>query len=281
MRETGGDPFAADAIREHYRPQGSADALPGTALGTTISMADKLDTLVGCFSINLVPSGAKDPFALRRSALGIIRMVLAGEGIYLPLRSIIDGAHAAYPQDVPERDAAATVTALLDFFYGRLKSFLKADGYDYDLIDAVQALGLDDLFDAVSRVRALAGFKEMAAYEALVAANKRIANILAKSDGGGRGVTVDPALFSESAEADLWNAVTACSSQVTQRVAERAYGEALAALAGLRQQIDQFFDEVLVMDPDSRVRDNRLALLAEVRDSFRQVADVSRLVLPA
>ncbi len=280
LRAAGGDGRVADAIREHYRPQGSADDLPETVLGSIVSMADKLDTLVGCFSIGLVPSGAKDPFALRRSALGVIRMVLAGEGMHLPLRPLLEGAHAAYPREVPERDAAETAGALLDFFYGRLKSFLKADGYDYDLIEAVQALGLDDLFDVVSRVRALAGFKEMAAYEALVAANKRIANILAKSQGDGRGGTVDPSLFSDAAEEALWQAVGECAGRVTERVKQGAYGDALADLAGLRSGIDRFFDDVLVMDPDARVRDNRLALLAAVRGTFQQVADVSRLVLP-
>lgn len=283
LSATGGaaDAEAAAAIREHYRPQGATDAVPETTIGTVVALADKLDTLVGCFSINLAPSGAKDPFALRRAALGVIRMLLAGPGIRLPLQTVLSRAHAAYPREIPQCDAGETVAALLDFFYGRLKAHLKAEGYDHDLIDAVQALGLDDLFDAVSRVRALAGFKEMAAYQALVAANKRIVNILDKSAGGAAGVgVVDPARFADAAERALWQALSGCSEEVARRVAAAAYGDALATLAGLRPEIDRFFDQVLVMDPDSGIRANRLALLATVRDLFRQVADVSRLVLP-
>ena len=290
LRAAGGEPEVAAAIREHYRPQGAADALPTTPLGITLSLADKLDTLTGCFALGLTPSGAKDPFALRRAALGIIRMVLAGKGLALPLRKTLTLAHTQYAPDTLEKGAAKTVDSLLNFFYRRLKPYLKANGFDHDLIDAVQALELDDLHDAVSRVRALAAFKKRPHYETLVAANKRIANILTKagadwqetclqeSDPDATGADSD--LRQLPAEKGLATAIDQCQKQVVAQVRRADYGEAMESLASLRGVIDRFFEEVLVMDPNPVIRNNRLALLARVQNTFRHVADVSRLEVP-
>ena len=282
--EEGGDAEVALAIRQHYRPQGMADALPETTLATLVSMADKLDTLVGCFAVGLVPSGTKDPFALRRAALGLIRMMLDGQ-VHLSLRDVVDFAYRLYEEGMLqagksrlEQDVDQTVEAVLRFFYGRLKAYLKADGLDYDLIDAVEVLGLDDLSDAVLRIRALATFKSLDSYAALVAANKRIANIITKAGDWQEG-KVDAALLQLPAEVVLYEAVCGCESRVEALVQEHAYGAALGLLAELRGAIDQFFDDVMVMDKDLQIRHNRLALLAQVRQSFRLVADVSCLVL--
>ncbi|MBF0379489.1 MAG: glycine--tRNA ligase subunit beta [Magnetococcales bacterium] len=274
----------AGAIRDHYRPQGAADDLPATPSGMVVSIADKIDTLVGCFAVGLAPSGAKDPFALRRAALGVIRILLAGDGVRLPLKSILELAYDSYTDGVLETGKDEVTQIIVDFFYGRLKNYLKADGFDYDLIDAVQALELDDIFDVVKRVQALAKFKKQSSYAALVAANKRIANILAKSQKSPEQIkkmqsTVDKNLLTVDAEIEMYEKVVACSDVVTNCVATQVYDEALTALAQLRETIDQFFDQVMVMDENVTVRENRLALLALVRGTFGKVADVSRLVL--
>ncbi len=278
LQEEGGDPEVATAIRHHYRPQGMADDLPATPLGTLIALADKLDTLVGCFAVGLAPTGTKDPFALRRAALGVIRMVLSNH-LHLPLRRVLRTAYGLYAAGVLEEEAEPTVRAVLTFFHGRLHPFLKADGFDADLLEAVQVLELDDLQDMVLRVRALTVFKTLPSCVALVAANKRIAHILDKS-GGVEAGGVDETLFGLPVERALHQAVLSSASVVVEWVQRRAYAEALQPLAELRGVIDRFFAEVLVMDPDPAVRRNRLRLLAQVRDLFRLVADVGCLVVP-
>ncbi|MEO5363666.1 MAG: glycine--tRNA ligase subunit beta, partial [Magnetococcus sp. DMHC-8] len=278
-REEGGDPEVAIAIRHHYRPQGMADALPATRLGTLVALADKLDTLVGCFAVGLAPTGTKDPFALRRAALGVIRMVLAGQH-HLPLREVVRTAHGLYATGVLEEDVEPTVRQLLAFFHGRLTAFMKSEGYDGDLLEAVQVLERDDVWDMVLRVRALAVFKTLPACAALVAANKRIAHLLDKSGGTGWEGPLDEARLGLPVEQALYRALQGCAETVATLVQQRAYAEALQQLAGLRTVIDHFFDEVLVMDPDPAVRHNRLRLLARVRETFRQVAEVGCLVVP-
>ncbi|MBF0453451.1 MAG: glycine--tRNA ligase subunit beta [Magnetococcales bacterium] len=282
---SGANQTVAATIREHYRPQGAADDLPETVGGRVVSLADKLDTLVGCFAVGLVPSGAKDPYALRRAALGVIRMVLDGEGVHLPLRKTLNSGYEAYANDILVEGQKETVEKLIAFFYGRLKNFLKTEGFDYDLIDAVQSLGLDDIYDVVLRVRALSSFKKRPSYSALVAANKRIANILSKSDEGGKkegrtGVSVNESLLTHEAEMALHHQIRQSAGLVSGFVDKQAYDEALTALAQLRETIDLFFDQVMVMDENLAVRENRLGLLALVRGTFGMVADVSRLVLP-
>ncbi|MBF0620846.1 MAG: glycine--tRNA ligase subunit beta [Magnetococcales bacterium] len=268
----------ADAIRHHYQPQGASDDLPTSDGAVMVSMADKLDTLVGCFSIGLEPTGNKDPFALRRSALGIIRLIL-DRGAALSLSAAINQTYGAYDASVPERSLQETRKRVLDFFYGRLKNHLKADGLDYDLIDAVQALDLDDLADVVSRIRALDAFRQLPEYESLVAANKRVANILSKSAMDLDALSVAEDLLKDSEEKALFEAVTANADTVAKRTADGDYSGALTALVALRPVIDQFFEKVLVMDPDPAIQKNRLALLALMRTLFHRVADVSRLVL--
>ncbi|MBF0358414.1 MAG: glycine--tRNA ligase subunit beta [Magnetococcales bacterium] len=277
---SGANSKVAEAIRDHYRPQGAADELPSTPGGMVVSIADKIDTLVGCFAVGLAPSGAKDPFALRRAALGVIRIVLAGSGVHLPLKVVLDRAYDSYADGVLSDSKDESTRKIVAFFYGRLQNYLKADGFDYDLIEAVQALGLDDLYDVVLRVQALAEFKKRSSYAALVAANKRIANILAKSgkDSADIGV-VDSSLLTDAAEIEMYKQVVECADVVTGCVASQEYDQALTALAELRETIDLFFDKVMVMDENITVRDNRLGLLALVRGTFGKVADVSRLVL--
>lgn len=275
---SGENPMVATAIQEHYRPQGAGDALPTTPLGTIVALADKLDTLTGCFGIGLVPTGTKDPFGLRRAALGVIRMILDKE-LRLPLLVLLNRAHLAYATGILEQEAKATSLAILEFCYGRLKVYLRRD-FDYDLIDAVQALGKDDLFDVVLRIRALSEFKKLDSFVALVAANKRIANILNKAPKEDCQFKVDSALLKMEAESYLFTKTTQCVEQTVSLIQAQNYGVALEILATLQKPIDQFFMDLLVMDPDITIRRNRLALLHLVRETFGQIADVSRLALP-
>ncbi|OSM04836.1 glycine--tRNA ligase subunit beta [Magnetofaba australis] len=274
------DEAVALAISEHYMPAGANDDLPTTPAGRAVSIADKLDTLVGCFGMGITPSGAKDPFGLRRAALGIIRMLLDGDGVRLSLRAACREAYQLYAEIGLKRGEAETIDDLLNFFYGRLQAYLKADGLEYDLIDAVQALGLDDLFDVAQRVRALDGFRSEPAYQSLVAANKRIGNILDKA-GIDRAQlpAVNPSLFLDAEESGLFEALSNVAPKVSQCVADGAYADAMGHLAGLRETVDLFFDKVMVMADDEAVRANRQALLAGVSAAFFQVADISCLVV--
>ncbi|MBF0611825.1 MAG: glycine--tRNA ligase subunit beta [Magnetococcales bacterium] len=276
-RHDGEEDSVAQAIAQHYRPQGAADELPTTPLATILSLADKLDTLAGCFGVGLAPTGAKDPFALRRAALGIIRMLLNGQ-ISLPLQPLLMEACQRFVEQgvLQAGEVPSICQTILTFFHGRLEPYLRGEGLEYDLIDAVLALAPDNLYDAAVRIRSLARFKGMASYGSLVAANKRIANILNKSVEEGVVIpTLNPQLLSQEAEQRLVQEVTAVGQQVT--AAGSDYGQALDALATLREAIDQFFDAILVMDPDPAIRGNRLALLHQVRETFRRVADISRL----
>ncbi|MBF0272630.1 MAG: glycine--tRNA ligase subunit beta [Magnetococcales bacterium] len=278
-RHAGEEAGVALAIQEHYRPQGAGDALPGSSLGRMVSLADKLDTLVGCFGIGLTPTGTKDPFGLRRAALGVIRMILDGGGLTLGLRELLILAHGAYAPGVLDQDAHTTGEAVLEFIHGRLEVHLRHD-FTHDLIDAVQALRLDDLTDVAARVAALEAFKKSDAFGALVAANKRIANILGKAPSSDTGTPVNPQGLHQPAEADLFTALNQAVTTTTPLLAERRYGATLETLATLRAPIDRFFDDLLVMDPDTAIRRNRLALLGSIRESFSRIADFSKLALP-
>ncbi|MBF0107703.1 MAG: glycine--tRNA ligase subunit beta [Magnetococcales bacterium] len=279
-RHDGLDAAVVAAIGEHYRPQGAADGLPGHLEGRLLSMADKLDTLVGCFAVGLVPTGAKDPFALRRAALGVIRILLDAKTPRFPLLPLLESAFDAYAPGLLEHSRRQTIDHLMTFIYGRLQNHLKTQGFDHDLIDAVQVLGLDDLQDAWQRVNALDRFRKLSSYAALVAANKRIANILQKAEDPWREHFLDAAALSEASERDLCQRIDATDRVVAAAVRDGNYHDALDHLARLRPEIDTFFEAVLVMDPDATKRLNRLALLARVRQAFQRVADVSRLAGP-
>ena len=279
------DRAIALAIREHYQPQGAGDSLPSSTLGAILALADKLDTLVGYFGIDLAPTGAKDPFALRRAALGIIRILMAPQAQEwrLSLRNILAYAYGLYTANQLTCSAVQAIDALMAFFYGRLSAHLKADGIEYDLIEAVQSREMDDLADVVERIHALAQFKKQSVCPILIQANKRIVNLLEKSIGESstnEALHLNPTLLTEPAEQHLYKSLSAVQNVVAQVVAKRDYVQALQLLAGLRDPIDQFFNDILVMDPRLEIRLNRLALLREVRHSFGLVADISRLTQP-
>jgi len=269
----------ADAIRDHYKPQGPGDALPASPVSVAVALADKLDTLAGFWSINEKPTGSKDPFALRRAALGVIRIVLEG-ALRLPIRGAVSAA-ATGP------NAAADADALLSFFADRLKVHLKDEGVRHDVIDAVFAPRLDgtvddDLVRVTDKARALQSFLETEDGAALQAGYTRAANILKaeeKKDGAAAGEP-DAAYLQnapEAAERALIEALETNGKMAAQALNAEDFEAAMRALAALREPVDAFFDTVTVNADDPMLRRNRLALLARVRRAVQAVADFDRL----
>jgi len=269
-----GEPAAvAAAIREHYLPRGAGDALPETGPGTAVALADRLDTLAGIFAIGQKPTGTRDPFGLRRAAIGVLR-ILIEKRIDLDLRSLIDAAVALQP--------VASSTAA-DEVYGYVMERLRAyyleqpdTRYTTEMIDAVLATAPRSPLDFDARLAALADFLARPEAPSLAAANKRIANILKKTDGF-TPAAVDAALLREPAERTLAEAIAKVKPDVAAAVAKRDYAAALSAIATLRGAVDAFFDGVMVNDPDAALRRNRLSLIASLLELVSGIADLSRL----
>jgi glycyl-tRNA synthetase beta chain len=272
LRE-GIDPAIADAIRDHYRPQGADDVVPDQIVGAVVAVADRIDTLVGCFGIGLVPSGSADPFALRRAALGIIRIALEGP-IDVDLRALIAQAHGAYAGDAKLASADEVHAALDAFFRGRIRGMLK-DSFGGDVVDA--CLGAWDgtsLRDLRSRIEAVAELGAAPEFEALAIAFKRAFNITKESARG----PIDSSLLEAGAEAALAERFGTVRDQIREATGERRYTDALKLVAKeLGVPIDRFFDEVFVMVDDARVRDNRLRLLGEIADTVNDIAHFHQL----
>jgi glycyl-tRNA synthetase beta chain len=269
----GEDAKVAAAIEEHYRPQGPSDVVPTDPVAIAVALADKLDTLVGFWTIDEKPTGSKDPYALRRAALGVIRIVVEN-GVRLKL------------VDLCRREGSVTeaiAADLLSFFHDRLKVYLRDKGARHDLIDAVLASGEgsanDDLLLVVSRVAALGIFLDSEDGRNLLAGTKRAANILGAEEKKGTAIAadVDPSLLKEEAEKALFTAINHAESEAAQAIALQDFAAAMRALAGLRAPVDAFFEAVLVNDPDEAIRANRLALLARIRTATGQVADFSKI----
>ena len=258
----------AAAIEGHYHPRFAGDTLPESKIATAVALADKLETIVGIWGIGLIPTGDKDPFALRRAALGVVRMALEAD---LDLKALLAIVAAAFPAG---KLSATVADEVFGFMMDRLKNFLAAD-YKGDEIDAVLALSPSRLAEVRAVLSAVAAFKALPEAAALAAANKRVKNILKKVEGDVGAV--NPALLSEAAEQALFAAVEQLAPQVDGQFAARDFAGALTQLASLREPVDAFFDGVMVMADDAAVRNNRIALLARLADLFNRVADISLL----
>ena len=269
-----GDEVAA-AIEDHYKPRFAGDALPRHLTGTVVALADKLETLVGLFGIGQVPTGDKDPFALRRHALGVIRMLVEGD---LPLRvdELIGMAQAAFGT-LPGANAASVAAQLEAFIFDRLAGTLREQGYSAKEVDAVLALRPQRLADVAARLAAVRAFAALPEAASLAAANKRVGNILKKVDGA-VSVAVDAKLLRESAEAALYAALTAVRPAADTTFERGDYSASLQALVALKAPVDAFFDHVMVNAEDPALRANRLGLLAQLHAAMNRVADLSRLV---
>ena len=259
------------AISEHYQPRFAGDALPATQTGTTVALADKLETLVGIWGIGLAPTGDKDPFALRRHALGILRMLLE-KRLPLSLSHLLAQTAQLFAGNANFTDPSADA---LTFLYDRLRGLLRERGYAQDAIEAVVAQQPDRLDDIIERLDAVKAFAALPEAASLAAANKRITNILKKNEGV-RG-EVQAALLTEAAEQRLFGAMTDTRVEVDRAFASGDFSGTLKALASLRDDVDAFFNDVMVMAEDPALRANRLALLNTLHGMMNRVADISKL----
>ncbi len=273
-RNDGEPEEVAAAMTEQYMPRYAGDTLPRTATGEVLAVAEKLDTITALFAIGQPPTGSKDPFALRRAALGTLRILVDKERD-LDLRETIDRAVQAYRhvlKDDPETVAEQVFTFMLE----RFRAWYQDEGISSDVFQAVHALQPSNPLDFNLRINAVHRFAGLPESEALAAANKRVSNILQKQ-GGHSLPEVDESLLQEPAERELAESIQSMRQQVTPLFEAREYARGLEKLAGTRDAVDRFFDEVLVMTEDSRLRDNRLALIGQLRELFLQVADISAL----
>ncbi|MEP3429169.1 MAG: glycine--tRNA ligase subunit beta [Roseibium sp.] len=274
----GEDASVAIAIEEHYKPQGPSDNVPTDPVAVAVALAEKLDLLAGFWAIDEKPTGSKDPYALRRAALGVIRIVL-DNGLRLKLGEVILSALKAQSAEVA--DANALVADLLSFFADRLKVHLKDEGARHDLIDAVFALeGQDDLLMVVKRVEALGKFVSSDDGTNLAAGYKRAVNILkAEEKKDGKPVSGKPHAdhLQEQAEVDLASAIDTARAEAADAVKAENFEGAMEALSKLRAPVDRFFDDIMVNADDPALRMNRLQLLAEIRDATHVVADFSKV----
>jgi glycyl-tRNA synthetase beta chain len=274
----GEDASVAAACEEHYKPQGPSDRVPTDPVSVAVALADKLDTLVGFWAIDEKPTGSKDPYALRRAALGVIRLI-AENTLRLSLTKVAASALAGL--SVKPADAQKLPADLLAFFADRLKVQLREQGARHDLVDAVFALGgQDDLLMIVRRVDALGKFLESDDGKNLLAGTKRASNILSieeKKDKRSFDGAPDAALYSLDEEKALAKAIGEVSAEASAAVAKEDFSAAMSAMAKLRPPVDAFFDKVRVNDDDPKVRENRLKLLNEIRSATRAVADFSKI----
>lgn len=262
----------ANALYEQYMPRFAGDVLPSSLESAAVALADKFDTLVGIFGIGQLPKGDKDPFALRRAAIGVLR-IITEKSLVIDLEDIIARAVSIYGDKLTNTDAQ---TQVVDFILGRFNALLQDQNIEIDVIQAVSARRPTQPTDYLARVKAVTEFKSNDAAEALAAANKRVANILAKNNVEG-DASVNNALLQEAAEQQLASDIEAISDGIYKAAGERDYGYVLNTLATLRPSIDAFFDNVMVMADDEAVRANRLALLLALRELFLTTADVSLL----
>lgn len=268
----GENPALALAIKEHYYPRFSGDLLPSTPEGASVALADKLDTLVGIFGIHQIPTGDKDPFALRRIALGIIRILIEKE-FSLDLVELLALAKAGYKNSLPNEN---TLEQTFQFLINRLKAWYLEGGIHPNVFESVLAKNPTAPLDFHHRIMAVQQFQTLAEAEALAAANKRVSNILKKVPEN-TSLSIDINLFTQDEERNLEKSLTAHTKIVAEYYQNANYTKALSDLSALKEPVDLFFDKVMVMAEDEKTRNNRLALLFSLRKLFTQVADISLL----
>lgn len=269
----------ADAIYDHYRPVGLEDPIPRNLTGCAVALSDKLDSIVGCFAVGLVPTGSSDPYALRRAALGIVKIILERK-LPVSISLAIGAAAKALLTNPPKKGVSPQQEAqVLEFLVDRAKFVLRErEKFSYDEVNAVFSAGVDDLVDAHKRLGALKAIRKSKNFEPLAVSFKRIRNILEKSNfkrEDSKGIQTD--LFESGAERELFAAVRSAATKVQAEKRAGKYQEALEVIAGLRKAVDEFFEKVMVMAENEAVRKNRLALLSEILREFTTIADFSEL----
>ncbi|MDU7785164.1 MAG: glycine--tRNA ligase subunit beta [Aggregatibacter aphrophilus] len=270
-RHDGEDEEVAVALNEQYMPRFAGDELPKSLVASAVALADKFDTLTGIFGIGQAPKGSADPFALRRAALGALRIIVE-KNLPLDLEDLVQKSAALFGDKLTNKNVVADV---VDFMLGRFRAWYQDEGIAVDVIQAVLARRPTRPADFDARVRAVSHFRTLDSAEALAAANKRVANILAKAEGNIGAI--DVALCVEPAEQVLAQSVLSLAKEVQPLIAQGEYTAVLDKLAGLRQPVDNFFDNVMVNVDDAKLRQNRLAILNTLQGLFLQVADISLL----
>ena len=263
----------ADAIYEHYLPRFAGDKLPDSRAGDIVSIADKIDTIIGCFGVGLIPTGSEDPYALRRQTLAIANIIL-GKSYQISVSDLIDRAMDIAGQKI-ERGRGEVKNEVIDFFKSRLKNQLVSDGFSYDVVDAVFSARFNDILDAVNKVKALSELKTLEYFEPLAIAFKRAANIIKENKYG----SPDPALFKEDAEKELYDSFNSIKSDVEKLVEEKMYLDAMKKIAEIRGSVDKFFDKVMVMVEDKSLRENRLNLLSNISKLYGELADFTKIII--
>ena len=270
-RLSGETPEVCQAIEEHYLPRFAGDRLPASGAGAAVAIADRLDSIVGCFGIGLVPTGSEDPYALRRAALGVVQAILQ-RGRPLPLDEAVACAQAGYPS-AEGGDPEATRRAVLEFFRGRTQAVLAERGLPGDVIDAVLSAGSNDIADVARRAEAMAVLRDEADFGELATAFRRVVGIIPR----GFARPVETSRLVEGAERALYAQTVELKAEVERLVAARDYLGALRRIAALRPMVDMFFEEVLVIGPDEGLTQNRFALLKTVGDLFARIADFTKI----
>ncbi|WP_236236194.1 glycine--tRNA ligase subunit beta [Pseudomonas faucium] len=262
----------AQALNEQYMPRGAGAELPQTLTGAAVAIADKLDTLVGIFGIGMLPTGSKDPYALRRAALGVLRILIEKQ-LDLDLTTAVEFAVKQFGAKVK---AAGLAEQVLEFIFDRLRARYEDEGIDVATYLSVRALKPGSALDFDQRVQAVQAFRKLPEAEALAAVNKRVSNLLSKAEGA-IAEQVEPKYFDNANEFSLYSAIQQADQAVQPMAAARQYSESLARLAALRDPVDAFFEAVMVNAEDAKVRANRYALLSRLRGLFLGVADISLL----
>lgn len=262
-----------EALDEQYLPRFAGDKLPQTKTGQALSLAEKLDTLIGLFGIGQPPTGVKDPFALRRAALGVLRIVIENQ-LDLDLKMLLEQALKGIGDIATKQDCVEDV---LQYLFERLRGYASEQGYQNDVFEAVLAITPNKPVDFIQRLAAVAGFRQLEQAEALAAANKRIGNILRKNASAESALVINDDLLTEASEQVLAKKVASVKTAIAPLLAKADYAGVLTQLAEMRDTVDAFFDQVMVMAEDPAVRQNRLALLNQTRALFLEVADISLL----
>src|SRR3972149_4591799 len=263
----------ADAIFENYLPRFAGDKLPESRAGDIVSIADKIDTIIGCFGVGLIPTGSEDPYALRRQTLAIANIIL-GKSYQISVSDLIDRAMDIAGQKI-ERGRGEVKNEVIDFFKSRLKNQLVSEGFSYDVVDAVFSARFNDILDAATKVKALSELKTLEYFSPLAIAFKRAANIIKENKYG----SPDPALLKEDAEKELYDSFNSIKSDVEKLVEEKMYLDAMKKIAEIRGSVDKFFDKVMVMVEDKSLRENRLNLLSNISKLYGELADFTKIII--
>lgn len=256
------------AMNEQYMPRFSGDSLPSNKVSCAVSIAEKITTLTGIFGINQIPKGDKDPFGLRRASIGVIRIAIEKE-LNLDIRPLIEFAAKLYADKLTNTNV---VNDVVEYILGRFKAYYQESGIGADIVQSVLATGVTNLFDFDKRIKAVEKFKTLNEAESLAASNKRVGNILAKAEGN---PAFNESLLKEEAEIALYKVMSDISATTAQFYNAGNYTDALSTLSSLKEPVDNFFDKVMVNCEDAAVKNNRLALLRQLRDMFTHIADIS------